>query len=174
MFTHLRKAKKFNENRAKFYAAQVYLALRYLHDLGYVYRDLKPENILFEPDGYIKISDYGLAKNLKPNEKTYSLAGTPDYVSKDFFYFKVLRLFWTKVKAFQQTGGLSVFWFSKWYMVHLHSITEIMRRCSTIFWTGNYFSTIQRSTHQNKQKVWFTTFWRRTPNKDLELRMKMI
>lgn len=82
MFTHLRKAKKFNENRAKFYAAQVYLALKYLHDLGYVYRDLKPENILFETDGYIKISDYGLAKNLKPNEKTFSLAGTPDYVSK--------------------------------------------------------------------------------------------
>lgn len=66
MFTHLRKAKKFNENRAKFYAAQVYLGIRYLHDLGYIYRDLKPENILFEPDGYIKISDYGLAKNLKP------------------------------------------------------------------------------------------------------------
>jgi serine/threonine protein kinase len=81
MFTHLRKAKKFPEQRAKFYAAQVYLALRYLHDLGYVYRDLKPENILFETDGYVKISDYGLAKNLKPNEKTYSLAGTPDYVS---------------------------------------------------------------------------------------------
>lgn len=90
MFTHLRKAKKFNEKRAKFYAAQVYLALRYLHDLGYVYRDLKPENILFEPDGYIKISDYGLAKNLKPNEKTYSLAGTPDYVSNISFNFRSL------------------------------------------------------------------------------------
>jgi serum/glucocorticoid-regulated kinase 2 len=42
MFTHLRKAKRFNEGRAKFYAAQVYLALKYMHDLGYVYRDLKP------------------------------------------------------------------------------------------------------------------------------------
>ncbi len=42
------------------------MALRYLHDLGYIYRDLKPENILFEKDGYLKISDYGLAKNMKP------------------------------------------------------------------------------------------------------------
>lgn len=46
-----------------------------------MYRDLKPENILFEVDGYLKVSDYGLAKELKPGEKTYSLAGTPDYVS---------------------------------------------------------------------------------------------
>lgn len=82
MFTHLRKCKKFTEKRAKFYAAQVFLAVQYLHDLGFVYRDLKPENILFETDGYLKVSDYGLAKELKPGEKTYSLAGTPDYVSK--------------------------------------------------------------------------------------------
>ena len=81
MFTHLRKCKKFTEKRAKFYAAQVFLAVQYLHDLGFVYRDLKPENILFETDGYLKVSDYGLAKELKPGEKTYSLAGTPDYVS---------------------------------------------------------------------------------------------
>lgn len=84
MFTHLRKCKRFTEKRAKFYAAQVFLAIQYLHDLGYVYRDLKPENILFETDGYLKVSDYGLAKYLKPGEKTYSLAGTPDYVSKNY------------------------------------------------------------------------------------------
>ena len=105
MFTHLRKAKKFNEHRSKFYAAQVYLALRYLHDLGYVYRDLKPENILFETDGYVKVSDYGLAKNLKPNEKTYSLAGTPDYVSKFFYNLKVHKSFLIRVKVSQQIGG---------------------------------------------------------------------
>jgi len=85
MFTHLRKCKRFTEKRAKFYAAQVFLAIQYLHDLGYVYRDLKPENILFETDGYLKVSDYGLAKHIKPGEKTYSLAGTPDYVSNQCF-----------------------------------------------------------------------------------------
>ena len=66
MFTHLRKCKRFTEKRAKFYATQVFLAIQYLHELGYVYRDLKPENILFETDGYLKVSDYGLAKYLKP------------------------------------------------------------------------------------------------------------
>ena len=66
MFTHLRKIKRFPQKRAKFYAAQVFSALNYLHELGYVYRDLKPENILLDVDGYLKITDYGLAKELKP------------------------------------------------------------------------------------------------------------
>ena len=81
MFTHLRRDKRFGESRSKFYAAQVFAAIHYLHNLGYVYRDLKPENVLFEVDGYLKVSDFGLCKHLKPEEKTYSLVGTPDYVS---------------------------------------------------------------------------------------------
>jgi len=97
MFTHLRKSKRFKEPRAKFYAAQVFLAINYLHELGYVYRDLKPENILFDVDGYLKVSDYGLAKELKPGEKTYSLAGTPDYVST-LLLTQVHRSSRTKVK----------------------------------------------------------------------------
>jgi len=62
MYTHLTRAKGFPEERAKFYAAQVFSALHYLHSLSYVYRDLKPENILFDTDGYLKVADYGLAK----------------------------------------------------------------------------------------------------------------
>ena len=38
------------------------LALESLHENGVVFRDLKPENILIENDGYIKLSDYGMAK----------------------------------------------------------------------------------------------------------------
>ena len=55
----------------------MYLALSYLHDKGYIYRDLKPENILMDTDGYIKLSDYGLAKELAKGGKTYSFVGTP-------------------------------------------------------------------------------------------------
>lgn len=62
MFSKIRKDKKFTEKRAKFYAAQVFLAIEHLHSLGFVYRDLKPENILFDMNGYIRVSDYGLAK----------------------------------------------------------------------------------------------------------------
>lgn len=44
----------------KFYAAEVLVALEYLHSLGIVYRDLKPENILIREDGHIMLSDFDL------------------------------------------------------------------------------------------------------------------
>lgn len=77
LYKLLKKSKKFTETQTKFYAAQVYQALAYLHDHNYIYRDLKPENILMDIDGYIKVSDYGLAKELPANTKTYSFVGTP-------------------------------------------------------------------------------------------------
>ncbi|KAF8683546.1 hypothetical protein HU200_044461 [Digitaria exilis] len=45
---------------ARFYAAEVLLALEYLHALGFVYRDLKPENILLRGDGHVVLSDFDL------------------------------------------------------------------------------------------------------------------
>ncbi|KAL5974604.1 hypothetical protein ACLOJK_031274 [Asimina triloba] len=45
----------------RFYAAEVLLALEYLHMLGVVYRDLKPENILVREDGHIMLSDFDLS-----------------------------------------------------------------------------------------------------------------
>jgi serine/threonine protein kinase len=44
---------------------------------------LKPENILMDIDGYIKVSDYGLAKELPAGGKTHSFVGTPEYVGKN-------------------------------------------------------------------------------------------
>lgn len=45
----------------RFYAAEVLLALEYLHMLGVVYRDLKPENVLVRDDGHIMLSDFDLS-----------------------------------------------------------------------------------------------------------------
>ena len=58
----MRKRKTFPEEVATFYAAQVILALEYLHStMKIVYRDLKPENILLDEDGNLKLTDFGLA-----------------------------------------------------------------------------------------------------------------
>lgn len=46
LFHHLQREQKFDEERSRFYAAELLLALEHLHQLNIVYRDLKPENIL--------------------------------------------------------------------------------------------------------------------------------
>lgn len=68
LFKHLRKDRQFTEERSKFYAVQVALALAHLHENNYVYRDLKPENILMDDKGYLCVADFGLARTIKPTE----------------------------------------------------------------------------------------------------------
>lgn len=79
LFTHLSKKKRFDENTAKFYVSQVVLAFEYLHSNNVIYRDLKPENVIMDVNGYIKITDFGLAKRISAVESTKSFVGTPDY-----------------------------------------------------------------------------------------------
>nr|AML78658.1 putative LOV domain-containing protein [Ilex paraguariensis] len=53
--------KLFKEDSARFYGAEVVVALEYLHCLGIVYRDLKPENVLLQKDGHVVLSDFDLS-----------------------------------------------------------------------------------------------------------------
>nr|AML76648.1 putative LOV domain-containing protein [Lupinus polyphyllus] len=53
--------KIFNEDSARFYAAEVVIGLEYLHCLGIIYRDLKPENILLQKDGHVVLTDFDLS-----------------------------------------------------------------------------------------------------------------
>lgn len=81
---HKQKPRRFEEVYAQFYVACVLEAFDYLHERRIVYRDLKPENLLIDPKGYIKLTDFGFAKKLnvmkKLVKKTYTFAGTPEYV----------------------------------------------------------------------------------------------
>lgn len=78
LFFHLRKVKRFPEDQARFYAAEIAAGLGHLHSKGIIYRDLKPENILLDSDGHVCLTDFGLAKTLsKPGELTTTFCGTP-------------------------------------------------------------------------------------------------
>jgi protein kinase A len=81
LFSLLRKSQRFPNPVAKFYAAEVTLALEYLHSHNIIYRDLKPENILLDKNGHIKITDFGFAKEVP--DVTWTLCGTPDYIAPE-------------------------------------------------------------------------------------------
>lgn len=71
------------KSRAKFYGAQLALGLGHLHSQNIIYRDMKPENILMDEDGYICLTDFGLAKTLKQNMLANSFCGTPEYLAPE-------------------------------------------------------------------------------------------
>ncbi|CCM02970.1 uncharacterized protein FIBRA_05085 [Fibroporia radiculosa] len=111
LFTLLRRSNRFPDPVAKFYAAEVALALNYLHSLDIIYRDLKPENILLNFDGHIKIADFGFAKYC--NTTVWTLCGTPDYLAPEIIgnarYNKSVDWYALGVLTFEMLSGLPPF-----------------------------------------------------------------
>ena len=60
--TVLMKKDILSEEEAKFYIAELVLAVDSVHKMSYIHRDLKPDNILLTKEGHIKLSDFGLCK----------------------------------------------------------------------------------------------------------------
>ena len=80
----LRRRKRFNEDVARFYAAEVILAVNFLHKCGIVHRDIKPANVLLDRDGHCKLADFGLCKGgMYSRSKTYGCVGTKQYMAPE-------------------------------------------------------------------------------------------
>uniref|UniRef100_A0A182NBV8 cGMP-dependent protein kinase n=1 Tax=Anopheles dirus TaxID=7168 RepID=A0A182NBV8_9DIPT len=88
VWTVLQKSKFFDERTARFITGCVVEAFEYLHSRNMIYRDLKPENLMLDERGYIKLVDFGFAKRIGPNQKTWTFAGTPEYVSPEIILNK--------------------------------------------------------------------------------------
>ncbi|GMR61669.1 hypothetical protein PMAYCL1PPCAC_31864 [Pristionchus mayeri] len=73
----------FDEKRVQFCAAEITLGLQHLHRERILYRDLKPENILLDDYGHVRISDLGLAVELKDNEPIKGRVGTVGYMAPE-------------------------------------------------------------------------------------------
>jgi serine/threonine protein kinase len=80
----LQNVGRLSEEQARFYLAEIVLAVEYLHDNQVLYRDLKPENVLIDLEGHIKLTDFGLSvNNLKENELRYTFCGSAEYMSPE-------------------------------------------------------------------------------------------
>lgn len=85
LFYHLQREGKFSEDKVRFYAAQIVIALHYLHQNGVIYRDLKPENVILDNNGYLKLTDFGIAKKeVNGLKKSYTFCGTNEYIAPEF------------------------------------------------------------------------------------------
>lgn len=79
---HLAKHKKFNEQQTRFFIACMILALEYLHQKSILHRDIKPENLVFDSNGYLKITDLGIARVWNP-DNSKDTSGTPGYMAPE-------------------------------------------------------------------------------------------
>ncbi|KAJ8662271.1 hypothetical protein O0I10_001964 [Lichtheimia ornata] len=82
LFTHMAAEQMFSERVARFYIAELVLALDHLHTLGIVYRDLKPENCLLDAEGHVLLTDFGLSK-VSVDGKANTFCGTAEYMAPE-------------------------------------------------------------------------------------------
>lgn len=73
------------EKWAKFYCAELILALDAIHSMGYVHRDVKPDNMLLDRNGHLKLADFGTCIRVDKDGliRSDTAVGTPDYISPE-------------------------------------------------------------------------------------------
>ncbi|TID29254.1 hypothetical protein CANINC_002050 [Pichia inconspicua] len=184
LFSLLRKSQRFPNPVAKFYAAEVILALEYLHSHNIIYRDLKPENILLDRNGHIKLTDFGFAKEVQT--VTWTLCGTPDYIAPEVIttkpYNKSVDWWSLGILIFEMLAGFTPFYdptpmktYEKilacnvHYPTHFHrDVIDLLQKLITPDLTRR-LGNLQNGPADIRNHAWFSeVIWEKLVLKDIE------
>lgn len=81
---HICKRRRFSEEQSKFFVSCIILSLEYIHSNNIIHRDLKPENLVLDRKGYMKLTDFGIAKiYCKDKDNSNDTSGTPGYMAPE-------------------------------------------------------------------------------------------
>jgi len=79
---HLCKRRTFTEEETKFFISCLLLGLEYIHKNNIIHRDIKPENLVLDENGYVRITDFGVAKICR-SDNSSETSGTPGYMAPE-------------------------------------------------------------------------------------------
>jgi protein kinase A len=79
---HLGNRPFFNEKETKFFIANIVLSLEYLQRHKIIHRDLKPENLVFDSQGFLRLTDLGISRELR-EDNHQDTSGTPGYMAPE-------------------------------------------------------------------------------------------
>jgi serine/threonine protein kinase len=89
-----------------------------MHIKGVVYRDLKPENVILDREGYLKLTDFGIAKQGSSSgggmKKSYTFCGTNEYIAPEFLvgggaHNKAVDWWCLGIMLYEMLAGVSPF-----------------------------------------------------------------
>jgi serine/threonine protein kinase len=75
----------------EFFVACIFIGLEYLHNNNIIHRDIKPENLVLDHMGYVRITDFGIARIMRA-ENSSDTSGTPGYMGKNERFNLVVKL----------------------------------------------------------------------------------
>ena len=79
---HISRYRKFSEEQTRFFIANIIYAIDYIHSNNVIHRDIKPENLVLDEKGYVRITDFGIAKENMPDNSSET-SGTPGYMAPE-------------------------------------------------------------------------------------------